>query len=180
MLCPDHCRAFSRQVTQKSPSGPLSNIQKLYGLISCAINQTSSIFVCGFSYIDLELFLSICFMAIHLHHKHKLSFQTFAPFRVIISPQPFITDRLQKATYHHSSARLTPNRSLVPARLASNLPGSIQGDEPKSTYTTGVGAVTCCWMVTSNQVLDLHQFQLCREGNIHLQLCWQLNQCKQI
>lgn len=60
-------------------------------------------FSCVVSFIDLELFLSVCFMTIHLHHKHKLSLQTFAPFRVITSPQSFITDHLQKAIYCRSS-----------------------------------------------------------------------------
>lgn len=71
----------------------------------------------------------------HFDHKHRWSLQTVAPFRVIITPQPFITDLLQKAISTHSSASLLQDRSLGASEAGEQPPGKCPKGEARSTYT---------------------------------------------
>lgn len=67
----DHCRAFSR------PNLVFPAYRSYMDLIQAILTKLVHFFVCGLSYIDLKLFLSVRFMTIHLDHKHELSLHGF-------------------------------------------------------------------------------------------------------
>lgn len=128
----------------------------------------------------LKLFLCVCFMTVHFHHKHDSSLQTVAPFRVVTIPQPFITDLFKRPFPPTVLPGCSKTGPSVPARLANNLQWSVQGDEPRSTYTT-----RC---VCSNLLLDGDKQQdvICSPApdvlgrKLQPVPCWWLNQYKRI
>lgn len=94
----EHCRALSGTNPVESPPEAHSYVHKLYGVNSSDVNYKSWIVVCGFSSVDLKLFVPVYFTVTPLGHKHEVSLQTIVPFRDATTPYLLLTDLLQKAT----------------------------------------------------------------------------------
>lgn len=166
----DHCRDFSR------PDLVFPTYRSYMDLIQAILTKLAHIF-CVVSHIDFQLFLSVRFMTIHLDHKHELSLQTVASFKVVTTPQPAVHQWLfSKSRFHPQFCQ--PVLRQVPQYQWGWWVTSVK--RPKGTYKKGIGTVTCCWMVTNSETLNLHLFQQCWDRNCSLLPCSLLNLYKQI